>query len=129
MTPHSTPEPPDRPSDRTAESSDQSSGQVPPAAASTEDVRGLLGRRVVLDTAGPLTYLGTLVGVRPDGFWLEGADIRDRNEGHVTKERYIFEAREEGIRANRRRIFVFTHVVVSMSALDDVITDYPTEAG
>ncbi|MFH1416927.1 MAG: hypothetical protein ABII12_01385 [Planctomycetota bacterium] len=81
----------------------------------------LIGRQVVLDTAGTVTYLGTLTEVCPDGFWLENADFRDRVEGTVTKERYVCEARERGFRPNRDRIFVFRHVVVSISALDDVV--------
>ncbi len=84
-------------------------------------VAELIGRQVVLDTGGPTTYLGTLAAVTHDGFWLEGADLRDRIEGHATKERYVCEARQQGIRPNRRRIFVFSHVVISISALEDVI--------
>jgi len=92
-----------------------------------QTLASLVGHMVVLDTAGPITYIGRLLEVRPDGFWLEAADLRDRNEGHVTKERYICEARQQGVRANRRRIFVFSHVVISASALDDVITEYPPD--
>jgi hypothetical protein len=83
----------------------------------------LIGRKVVLDTAGTVTFLGTLDLVLPDGFWLLDADFRDKSEGHVTKERYICEARENGIRSNRRRMFVFAHVVISISALDDIVVD------
>jgi hypothetical protein len=75
---------------------------------------------VVLDSAGPITWVGTLVDIRPDGFWLESADLRDQTEGHDTKEAYICEARTHGIRPNRRRIFVFSNVVVSISALEDI---------
>ncbi len=90
---------------------------------STSSIEELVGFEVVLDTAGPVTYLGTLSAICPDGFWLTDADIRDRTEGHVSKERYICEAKDNGIRANRRRIFVFRDVVVSCSALDDVVID------
>lgn len=79
---------------------------------------------MVLDTEGPIIYLGTLKEIRPDGFWLESADLRDRSEGLVSKERYICEAREQGIRPNRARIFVFARVVISVSALDDVVMEY-----
>ena len=90
---------------------------------STSSIEELVGFDVVLDTAGPVTYLGTLSEICPDGFWLTDADIRDRTEGHVSKERYVCEAKDNGIRANRRRIFVFREVVVSCSALDDVVID------
>ena len=92
-------------------------------AESTSSIEELVGFDVVLDTAGPVTYLGTLTEICPDGFWLTDADIRDRTEGHVSKERYVCEAKDNGIRANRRRIFVFRDVVVSCSALDDVVID------
>lgn len=83
----------------------------------------LIGREVVLDTAGPITYLGTLTEIRPDGFWLRDADFRDKSEGHVTKERYVCEAKKNGIRANRKRIFVLAEAVISCSALEDVVSD------
>lgn len=86
-----------------------------------------IGRQVVLDTEGPIMFLGKLVEVVADGYWLEGADIRDRGEGHVSKERYACEAKLNGVRANRRRIFVAARVVISASALDDVIVDFPED--
>jgi hypothetical protein len=83
----------------------------------------LLNREVVLDTAGPATYLGTLTEIQPDGYWLENADFRDRGDGHVTKDMYVCEAKQIGIQPNRRRLFVFAHVVISIAALDDVIIE------
>lgn len=83
----------------------------------------LLGRVVVLDTAGSIIFLGTLLEVKAAGFWLETADLRDKAEGHVSKERYVCEAATNGVVSNRRRLFVFRHIVVSISALDDVVVD------
>ena len=83
----------------------------------------LIGSEVVLDTAGPTIYLGTLREICPDGLWLEDADIRDRTEGHVTKERYICEAKQQGISPNRRRVFVRIEIVLSCSALADIVID------
>jgi hypothetical protein len=93
----------------------------PRGGASGIGPAALIGRKVVLDTAGPITYLGTLAEILDDGFVLTGADYRDRSEGHITKEAYVCEARANGINANRARVFVFHHVVISISALDDVI--------
>lgn len=83
----------------------------------------LIGSEVVLDTAGPTIYLGTLREICPDGLWLEDADIRDQAEGHVTKERYICEAKQHGICPNRRRVFVRIEVLLSCSALADIVID------
>ena len=88
----------------------------------TPSITSLVGRQVVLDTAGPVTFLGTLTQVCHDGFWLADADLRDRAEGHGTKEEYICEAGESGIRSNRTRLFVYAHNVISISALEDVVT-------
>lgn len=86
-------------------------------------LESLLGREVVFDTAGPITYLGTLREIRPEGYWLADADIRDRTEGHVSKEIYVREARLHGIQPNRKSIFVFSTTVVSCSVLEDVVAD------
>jgi len=88
-----------------------------------ESVRALIGRQVVLDTAGPVVYLGRLVDCSASGFWLEAADAHNQNEGHATKEQYIQEASEEGVRINRKRVFVMGQAVISLSALDDVCVD------
>ena len=84
-----------------------------------------LNRRVVLDTQGPLTYIGLLEAYDDRGYWLAEADVHDRHDGHSTKEAYISQVRElekVGSRnVNRRRVFVERHCVVSVSALDDVV--------
>ncbi len=88
-----------------------------------DSLSSFLNSEVVLDTSGPITYLGTLDSLEPDGLWLRDADIRDRNEGHVSKERYIVEARRDGIVPNRRRIFVRRDIIMSCSRLSDVVGD------
>lgn len=88
---------------------------------------GMVGRRVVLDTAGPLIYLGMLEHHDDRGYWLRDADVHDRNDGHSTKEMYINQAHElektGAININRRRVFIERHAIMSISALDDVVTD------
>lgn len=88
-----------------------------------DSARDFLSDRVVLDTAGSIIYLGTLRRIARDGFFLEDADVHDRGEGHATKELYVCEAREHGLRPNRRSVFVFRSTVISMSRLSDVIID------
>jgi len=89
----------------------------------TSQVDALVGRIVVLDTAGPIVYIGTLRSVRPDGFWLDDADVHNCEDGHATKEQYVLESRLDGVRVNRSRVFVLRSAVMSLSALDDVTTD------
>lgn len=84
-------------------------------------LQNLVGKEVVLDTKGPLLFLGRLVAVEEDLFTLEDADVHDSSERHGTKEVYILEARKHGIKMNRRRVLVRAAEVVSISLLEEVI--------
>jgi len=84
-----------------------------------------LGQRVVLDTPGPMIYIGLLEAYDERGYWLLDADVHDRSDGHSTKEMYVSESREleraGSPRANRRRVFVERAAVISISVLDDIV--------
>ncbi|MCG3137393.1 MAG: hypothetical protein HJJLKODD_01237 [Phycisphaerae bacterium] len=82
-----------------------------------------VGQPIVLDTAEQIIYLGTLREVNEAGFWLENADVHDCRDGHATKELYVYEALTQGIRTNRRSVFVQRNAVMSLSALKDVVGD------
>ena len=82
-----------------------------------------VGRQVVLDTAGTIVFLGVLTGLNETGFWLDNADVHDCNEGHAGKEAYVYEAKTQGVRTNRKRLFVMRSAVVSLSALDDAVQE------
>ena len=86
-------------------------------------IEAWIGRDVVLDTAGPLVYLGTLVAVEEYGFVLERADVHNVEDGHATREQYIAECSRDGIRVNRDRVFVLRQTVASVSPLSDVVND------
>lgn len=85
------------------------------------DLKDLIGKKVVLDTAGSILYLGLLEAVTAEGFWLSDADVHDRDEGHMTKELYVIEARKQGITASRKRVLVMRSIVMSVSVLDDIV--------
>ncbi len=89
----------------------------------TATLKAYSGRQVILDTAGSIVYLGLLKEVAAAGFWLENADIHDCREGHAGKEVYAFEAKINGIRTNRKRLFVMQSAVISIAALDDVVQE------
>jgi len=82
---------------------------------------GFLSHAVVLDTDGPIIYLGTLSHVDEAGFVLENADVHDTRDGHATKEVYINGVSIHGISPNRRRVLVMPSAVMSISKLDDVV--------
>ena len=76
---------------------------------------------MVLDTAGPIIYLGRLVAHDELGFLLADADVHNSDEGHASREQYIVESRRDGVRVNRNRVFVLRPTVISISALSDVV--------
>ena len=93
-----------------------------------------VGRCVVLNTQGPLLYIGRLEAHDDRGYWLADVDVHDRTEGHSTNEQYVNDAhhleRSGSRHVNRRRVFVERSAVVSVSALDDVVADAsPPDAG
>lgn len=83
-----------------------------------------LNVRVVLDTHGPMLFIGRLIAYDDRGYWLTDADVHDRSDGHSSKEVYVSESaklqRAGQCRVNRRRIFVERSAVVGVSALADV---------
>ncbi len=80
-----------------------------------------LSHKIVLDTDGPIVYLGTLTHVDEAGFALEDADVHDTRDGHATKEVYVNGAAVHGISPNRSRVLVMPSAVMSISKLDDVV--------
>jgi hypothetical protein len=80
------------------------------------------GKDVVLDTAGPLVYIGRLLSVDSHFFTLSDVDVHDMNDGHAPKEKYILDALKFGIKKNRARVLVRRGEVLSLSLLEDVIS-------
>ena len=81
----------------------------------------LKGREIVLDVASQYIYLGTIVEWDEKFVTLENADVHDLRDTTTSRERYIVETVQHGIRANRKRTHVRWGDVISLSALDDVI--------
>jgi len=101
--------------------------------AHTYTMERFLRQRVVLDTPGPMIYMGVLEAYDDRGYWLRDADVHDRNDGHATKEEYVNKAMElaraGAWRSNRRRVFVERSAIISVSALEDVVSeDQPIDA-
>lgn len=90
-------------------------------ARERESLDDVFGKDVVLDTSGPLLYIGRLEAI--DGFYftLADVDVHDMHDGHAPKEKYILDARKYGIKKNRTRVLVRRDEVVSLSKLEDVI--------
>lgn len=86
-----------------------------------EPLRKLLNKCVVLDSATPIVYIGTLSGMTENVFVLTDADMHDCRDGHANKELYLAEALRDGVTANRHEVVVLRSAVISVSALADVV--------
>ena len=84
-------------------------------------LESLLNQQVVLDVTSLYVYLGKLTNIEEHFLVLEEADVHDLRDTNTTRERYVLEAREVGVRPNRDRVFVRMDEIVSVSALIDVI--------
>lgn len=82
----------------------------------------LQGRIVVLDLTSPYVYIGTLIRWDPMYLHLQDADVHDLRDTKTSREIYLVEARRLGINSNRKLVMVRIADVVSISALDDVIS-------
>lgn len=87
-----------------------------------EEIAPLIGQLVVVDTASPILYLGTLKEWQEHFVILSGVDVHDTSEGRSGKEMYALEARRSGIQQNRREVTIRKSTVVSLSRLEDVVT-------
>jgi hypothetical protein len=86
-----------------------------------EPLADYIGQIVVLDTQGPLIYIGSLERVSPDYFVLRDADVHDRHDSRASKDLYLVETRNLGVHVNRGRVLVMRRQAASISLLKDVV--------
>jgi hypothetical protein len=80
----------------------------------------MIGERVVIDLSSRYVCLGTLVRVDPLFVELKNADVHDLRDTDTTRELYVAESHETGIKRNRRRVLVVRAEMVAIARLDDV---------
>lgn len=85
-----------------------------------DPLEAYVSRVVVLDTQGPLMYLGTLRQVLPGHVVLTEADVHDTNDSRASKDLYLVETRDLGVRVNRARVVVARSQIASVSLLAEV---------
>ncbi len=78
------------------------------------------GQIVVLDTAGPLIYVGKLCRLTAHVFELSDADVHDTNDSGSTKDFYLLQTRDLGVRPNRSMVLVHRSQIISVSRLTDI---------
>lgn len=81
----------------------------------------LVGELVVVDTDGPVLYLGRLAAVGEESLTLEDVDVHNLGDSATGRDKYVIEARRLGVRPNRRRAEVRLERVVGLSRLEDVL--------
>jgi hypothetical protein len=81
----------------------------------------LIGHEIVLDLRSRYVVAGTLVAVSEEGLVLTEADVHDLHDTTTSREVYVVQLREFGIRPNRARVLVRDEEVVTVSALADVL--------
>ncbi len=87
-----------------------------------ETLASYRGRVVVLDLSGPFVVLGCLTGYDERYMELEQADVHDLRDCQNTREFYIADAVDSGVKVNRRRVLIPREQIVSISLLDDFIS-------
>jgi small nuclear ribonucleoprotein (snRNP)-like protein len=80
-----------------------------------------VGKRVVLDTRSSWIYIGTLDQVSDTCLVLKDVDVHDSSDSQTSKDRYLYESRETGIKTNRKKVYVNINYLVSFSLFKDVI--------
>lgn len=86
-----------------------------------EELNEYVNKPVVVDTATPLIYIGTLSEIGNSFITLKDVDVHDANEGPSSKEVYAMEAKKFGIKKNRSCTKLRIDVIVSISRLEDII--------
>jgi small nuclear ribonucleoprotein (snRNP)-like protein len=87
----------------------------------TEELNEYLNKPVVVDTATPLVYIGTLSEIGESFITLNDVDVHDVGEGASSKAVYALKAKKSGVEKNRTCVKVRIAVVMSISLLEDII--------
>ncbi|WP_022666863.1 hypothetical protein [Desulfospira joergensenii] len=85
-----------------------------------EDLEKYLGRQIVLDTRSSWVYLGTLENVTDESAILKNADVHDSSDTSTSKDLYVFESRQTGVKPNRSRVYVNLNQVISFSLIEEI---------
>ena len=76
---------------------------------------------MIRDTQGPLIYIGTLQRITEGSLVLAEADVHDSNDSRASKDLYLVETRDLGVRVNRKLVVIMRRQVASVSLLLDVV--------
>ena len=83
----------------------------------------LIGQEIVVDLRSQYVCLGTLMSIHELYLELKNADLHDLRDTDTTREQYVVESSETGIKRNRRWLLVVRNDVVALSRLADVVCE------
>jgi hypothetical protein len=85
------------------------------------DFTDLIGQVVVVDIDGPVLYIGRLAEAGTEFLVMEDVDVHNLGDSATGRELYLINAKQFGVRPNRKKAQVRTARVVGLSRLEDVI--------
>jgi hypothetical protein len=83
-------------------------------------IRGLIGQLVVVDLDESYLVIGTLQSVDDHHLAFKEADLHDHREANCTKDVYLLETRQLGVRFNRKQVAIPRSRVLAVSRLEDI---------
>lgn len=83
-------------------------------------MRSLIGQVVVVDLDESYLVIGTLTAVDQHHLAFNDADLHDHREANCTKDVYLLETRQLGVRFNRRQVAIPRSRVLAVSRLEDI---------
>lgn len=79
-----------------------------------------INNTVVIEMSDGFSVFGTLVGLSPAHVELKDVDLHNQNEANSTRDVYALEAKEIGIRPNRKFLFIPRERIIALARLEDV---------
>ena len=83
-------------------------------------LRGLIGQVVVCDLDESYLVIGTLRAADAHHLAFSAADLHDHRESNCTKDVYLLETRQLGVRSNRLQVAIPRARVLAVSRLEDI---------
>ena len=80
----------------------------------------MIGQKIVVDLRSEYVCMGTLLGVDEHFLELKNADLHDLRDTDTTRELYVIDSRDTGIKRNRKRLLLVRREIVAIALLDDV---------
>ena len=85
------------------------------------ELEEFINKPVVVDTATPLIYIGTLHEVGTSFLTLKDVDVHHIDRGGVCKETYALSTKKFGIKKNRTSTKIRIDIITSISHLEDIV--------